>query len=112
MSQRTSRLLTIVVAALLLLPSCRQNDGSPGWPGEFFQSPDGKETVKLIDAERAEVQLASSTDLLAATYRTESKDGARVVVTLPDASLKTYALNQQGNLVSPDTGAVLKRVPL
>jgi len=68
--------------------------------------------VKLIDAERAEVRLVGSEQTLAGTYKMEKGESVRVVVTLPDASVKTYELNEKGLLVSPDTGALLARVPL
>lgn len=100
--------LTMIVAALLLSCSPRE---PRSFPGELFRSPDGRETVKLIDHERVEVQIAGAEAALAGTYKVEKLPGLRFVITLPDASVKSYALTEEGRLVSPDTGALLARVP-
>jgi hypothetical protein len=88
--------------------ACHSQEGQSSFPGELFKSSDGKEFVKLLGPSRAEVLLPGDKTSLVGSYKLE-QDGARVVVTLPGGSLKTYGLRDK-DLVDLETGVLLQRV--
>ena len=101
------RLFWILPITAILV--CCSQKGQSSFPGELFKSSDGKEFVKLLDARRAEVLLPGEKQSLVGSYRIE-QDDARVVVTLPGTSAKTYGLRDK-DLVNMETGALLQRIP-
>jgi hypothetical protein len=96
------------VLTLMTVLVCHSEEGTNTFPGELFKSSDGKQFLKLLGPSHAEVLLPGDNTSLYGSYKLE-QDGARVIVTLPGGSLRTYDLRDK-DLVDLETGVLLRRV--